>query len=301
MGGREWTLLVLLSVLWGGTFFFVEVALRELPPLTLVFCRVSLAALALVLLLHARGLRLPADRATWATFAAMGVLNNLVPFCLIFWGQTRISGGLASILNATTPLWTVVVAHLLTADERLTGHRLAGVALGLAGVVVLIGPGALAGLGTEVWGQVAVVGAALSYAFAGVYGRRFAGRPPLVTAAGQVTATTVMMLPLVLVLDRPWTLAMPGAVTWAAVAGLALASTAVGYVLYFRILAAAGATNLLLVTFLIPVTAILLGALVLGERLDGAQAAGMALIAGGLAAIDGRPLRWLRRDRRVRT
>jgi drug/metabolite transporter (DMT)-like permease len=224
----------------------------------------------------------------------MGGLNNLIPFSLIFWGQTRIASGLASILNSTTPLFAVVLAHLLTRDEKLTANRAAGVLFGIVGVVVMIGPDALGGLGSNVLAQIAVLGAALSYAFAGIYGRRFRDLPPLVTASGQVTATTILMLPVLLVVDQPWTLPVPGARTWAALAGLALLSTALGYVLYFRILAVAGATNLLLVTFLIPVSALILGVSVLGERFDGRHFGGMALIALGLAAIDGRLIRLAR-------
>jgi drug/metabolite transporter (DMT)-like permease len=221
----------------------------------------------------------------------MGLLNNLIPFSLIFWGQTHIASGLASILNSTTPLFTAVLAHFLTRDERLTANRLAGVLAGLAGVVVMIGPDVLVGLRANVLAQSAVLCAALSYALAGIYGRRFRGTPPLVTAAGQVTSTSVLLLPVVLLADRPWTLPLPGARTWAAVAGLALLCTALAYVIYFRILAVAGATNLLLVTFLIPVSALLLGGLVLGERLEPRHFGGMGLIALGLAAMDGRPLR----------
>lgn len=288
----EWGLLLTLSLLWGGSFFFTGVALRELPPLTLVLLRVGLAAAILNLLVPALGLRMPRAPRIWAAFLGMGLLNNALPFCLIVWGQTHIASGLAAILNATTPLWGVLVAHALTADERLNAGRLSGVLLGLVGVAVMVGPALLAGLGADLLAQLAVVAAAMSYAFAGVFGRRFTrtGVPPLATAAGQVTASTLLLLPIALAVDRPWALAMPGGATWAAVAGIATLSTALAYVLFFRILATAGATNLMLVTFLIPVSAILLGALVLGERLDPRHFAGMALIGAGLAAIDGRLL-----------
>lgn len=220
----------------------------------------------------------------------MGALNNALPFSLIFWGQTTITSGLASILNATTPLFTVVVAHIFTRDERMTVRKLVGVLAGLAGVAILIGPD----LGGSIWGQIACLAAALSYAFAGIYGRRFKalGVQPLQAAAGQLRASAMLILPIMLLAEPAWP--MPSAVTWSAVAGLALLSTALAYVLYFRILAAAGATNLLLVTFLVPVTAILLGAAFLGERLKLRQFAGMALIGLGLAAIDGRILVRLR-------
>lgn len=291
MGPVEWVLLLVLSVLWGGSFFFGKVALAELPPFTVVFGRVCLAAIALNAVVVATGRRMPVSGRTWAAFFVMGLMNNLIPFSLIFWGQTRIASGLAAVLNSTTPLFAVVLGHLLTEDERLTPNRLSGVILGVGGVAVMIGPRALSGLGGDVVAQVAVLGAALSYAFAGLFGRRFKGVPPLVTASGQVTATTTMMLPVVCLADRPWTLPTPGTWTVAALVGLALLSTALAYIIYFRILAVAGATNLLLVTFLIPVSALALGTTVLGERLGPRQFGGMALIAAGLAAIDGRPWR----------
>jgi drug/metabolite transporter (DMT)-like permease len=295
MGPIEWALLCTLSVLWGGTFFFAEVALQEVGPLTLVLARVGLAAVALVLMVYATGHRLPASLALWGTFFVMGVLNNLIQFSLIFWGQTRITGGLAAILNATTPLFTVVIAHFLTRDEQMSANRLAGVLLGIVGVAITIGPDALRDLGLHLLAQIAVLGAAVSYAFAGIFGRRFADVPPLVSAAGQVTATTALMLPLVLLPGQPWTIPVLSLQTWGAILGLALLSTALAYIIYFRLLASAGATNLLLVTFLIPVSAIVLGASLLGERLALGHLAGMALIGVGLAMIDGRPLRLLRR------
>ncbi len=300
MGPAEWFLLITLSVLWGGSFFFGKVALAELPPFTLVFGRVFLAAIALNLVVQATGNRMPPSLKTWGAFLVMGALNNLVPFSLIFWGQRQIASGLASILNSTTPVFTVVLAHFLTNDERMTGNRLSGVLLALGGVVVMIGPDVLRGLGAEALAQVAIIGAALSYAFAAVFGRRFKGVPPLVTAAGQVTTTAVMMVPIMLVVDRPWTLTSPGMETWAALLCLALFSTALAYVIYFRVLAVAGATNILLVTFLIPVSALLLGTSILGERLDTRHLGGMVLIAFGLGAIDGRVLSYIKKWRTSR-
>jgi drug/metabolite transporter (DMT)-like permease len=290
MGAREWTMLIALSVLWGGSFFFVGVAVRALPPMTVVALRVAGAALILAVVLRALGLRLPGGSRFWAAFLGMALLNNAVPFLLLAWGQTAIASGLAAILNATTPLFGVALAHFLTADEKLTPGRLAGVATGFAGVVVMVGPAALEALDRSLAAQLACLGAAFSYALAGIYGRRFKrlGVSPLVTAAGQVTASSMVLVPLALVVDAPWRLAPPGPETWAALAGLASLSTALAYVLFFRILASAGATNILLVTFLIPVSAILLGTAFLGERLAAGHLAGMALIGLGLALIDGR-------------
>jgi len=297
----QWTLLVTLSVLWGGSFFFSKVALAQLPPFTIVFCRVGLAAAVLNLVLVASGRRMPRDFRLWGAFLVMGMLNNLIPFSLIFWGQTHISSGLASILNATTPLWTVLLAHFLTKDERMTVNRLSGVVFGLIGVIVMIGPSALAGLGLNIVAQLAVLGAALSYGFAAIFGRRFMGIPPLITAAGQLTGTTMMMLPIMIVIDKPWTLPPVNFVTWGAVLGLAVLCTSMAYIIYFRILATAGATNALLVTFLIPVSALLLGMTILGERPDLRHFIGMALIGFGLAAIDGRLVVFLRERSRCRS
>lgn len=296
MSATEWAMLVGLSVLWGGSFFFTGIALTELPTLTFVLLRLGLAALILNMVLPFAGLRLPGGCAVWAAFLGMGLLNNVVPFCLIVWGQTHIASGFAAILNATTPLFTVVVAHRLTTDERMTGNRLAGVLAGLAGVAAMVGPAAFAGLDASLLAQLAILGAALSYACAGVFGRRFKrmGIPPLAVAAGQLTAAALLVLPVALVVVRPWTLPAPGPFVSAAILGTATLSTALAYVLYFRLLASAGATNLSLVTFLVPVSAILLGALVLGERLEPRHYLGMALIGCGLAAIDGRLLRRVR-------
>ncbi len=293
MGPVEWLLLVTLSVLWGGSFFFAKVAVTELPPFTVVLARVGIAALALLLIVLACGQRLPRSPRLWGAFLVMGALNNLIPFSLIVWGQTEIASGLASILNATTPLFAVVLAPVLTRGEQLTPGRLLGVLSGLGGVAVMIGPGSLARVGGQDLAEFAVLGAALSYALAGIYGRRFYATPPLVTALGQVSASALMMLPLALFIDRPWTLPPPGLATLGALAGIALLSTALAYVIYFRILATAGATNLMLVTFLIPVSALILGTTVLGESLTAGQLAGMALVGLGLAAIDGRLPAWL--------
>lgn len=286
----DWCLLLALSILWGGSFFFVGVAVTALPPFTIVLLRVAIAAVALHLVLRMTRAAMPWDGRTWLAFFGMGLLNNAIPFSLIVWGQTHIASGLASILNATTPLFTVLVAHVLTTDERLSKNRVAGVLIGLAGVVVLIGPQALAGLGEDVLAQLAILGAALSYGFATIFGRRFKrmGVPPLATAAGQVTASSLMLLPVALLIDRPWNLPAPGLPVWGAILGLALLSTALAYVVFFRILASAGAVNLSLVTFLIPVSAIVLGALILGERMVATDFVGLALIGLGLAAIDGR-------------
>ena len=288
MGSTEWAMLVTLSVLWGGAFFFSKVTVAALPPFTLVLGRTAMAAAALILVLQATGHRFPGNLRSWRAYAMMGLLNNVIPFCLIVWGQTQIASGLAAILNATTPLFTAILAHIFTHDEKLGGRKLAGVLTGLSGAVVMIGPELLGGLGRHGLAELAVVAAAVSYGFAGIFGRRFKGANPMITAAGQLSASTILMLPIALLIDRPWQLTAPDATIWGAWIGLALLGTSLAYILYFRILATAGATNVLLVTFLIPVSAILLGVFILGERLDGRELVGMAVIFTGLALIDGR-------------
>jgi len=290
MSKYEWLLLIILSIVWGGSFFFVGVAVEALPPLTIVALRVSLATIALLAVVYFSGLRMPTNPKILVAFIFMGILNNVIPFTLIVWGQTHIASGLASILNATTPLFTIVAAHFLTKDEKMTNNKIVGVIIGFAGVVIMLGHEALGGLGDSVFAQLAVLAAAISYSLAGIYGRRFAqsGIKPVVTATGQVTASSLLLIPLAVFYDKPFALPMPGIEIWLAILGLALISTAFAYILYFRILSTAGATNLLLVTLLIPVSAILLGTVILGEQLELRHMLGMGLISIGLLSMDGR-------------
>lgn len=290
LAAQDWALLLALSLLWGASYFFSKIAVGTLPPLTVVAARVVLAAATLLVVCHLAGVALALNR--WRDFLGMGAINNVLPFALIFWAQTEIASGLASILNATTPLFTAVLAHVLTRDEKLTASKIVGICLGIAGVSVLVGIEALATVGGSVLPLLACLGAAISYAFAGIFARRrLKGVPPLAAAAGQLSASSLMVLPLVLAADRPWTLPMPDGVTVGAILGLALLSTALGYAIYFRILARAGATNILLVTLMIPPSAILLGALFLGEVLAMHHLIGFVVIALGLGAIDGRLLK----------
>lgn len=289
MGIHEWAMLVALSVLWGGSFFFIGVAVSEVPPLTIVALRVGLASVALWSIVLVLGLEPPKSAGVWAAFLGMGLLNNVVPFTLIVWGQVHIASGLASILNATTPLFTVIFAGMLLTDERFTALKLAGVAIGFLGVAVMIRVSASTGSGGSL-PKIAIIGAAASYGLAGVYGRRFKAMAvnPVVTAAGQVSASALLLTPVALAVDGALDVAGTSVGTWAAIMGLAVFSTAIAYVLYFKILETAGATNLLLVTLLIPVSAILLGSFFLNESLEAIHFLGMALIALGLSAIDGR-------------
>jgi drug/metabolite transporter (DMT)-like permease len=297
MTAAEWGLLLFLSLLWGGSFFFNAVALTGVDAYTLVAVRVTLGAAFLYAVLRATGGRLPTDRAAWRDFAIMGLGNNVIPFTLIAWAQGQgIASGLASILNAATPLFTVVIAHYLTTDERMTPLRIGGILVGFAGVVVMIGGDALAKVGGHLVPELAIIAACVSYAWSAIFARRFSrrGLAPLATAAGQITASATIMVPLVLIFDAPWLHPAPNLGAVGALLGIAALSTCLAYVIYYRILATAGSVNLMLVTLLIPVTAVLLGAVLLGERLALNHFAGMAAIAIGLAAIDGRVLRRFR-------
>ncbi len=299
MSAVDWALLVLLSMLWGGSFFFSKVALSEVPPLTVVLARVAIGAVGLFLYLRATRQTIPATLTVWAAFLGMGVLNNLIPFSLIFWGQTQIASGLAAILIATTPIFSILVAHVLTTDERMTPAKGAGILLGFMGVALLMAGTAFQARAIPVLAVLACLGAALSYGFAGVFGRRFRrmGIAPATVAFGQVAATTVMMIPLVALVDAPWRLAMPSLTTAGALVGLGLLSTALAYIIFFHILAVGGAINSSLVTLLVPVSAILLGSVFLGERMALNHFAGMTLIALGMLSIDGRVVSWLRKGR----
>ncbi|MBN8534175.1 MAG: DMT family transporter [Rhizobiales bacterium] len=292
MSARTWAMLLALSVLWGGSFLFIGIAVRELPPLTLVFARVVIASAILVGVAVLMRLSFRLTGAIALTLLGMSVLNNVIPFTLIVWAQGSIPSGLASILNATTPLFTVAMLHAAT-DEKAGRLKIFGVVIGFLGVAVMMGRDLGALGGSALLPQAAVLGAAMSYALSGLWSRRFArqGIPPLVAAAGQLFCSTLLLAPLMLVVDRPWLLPIPSLQVTFAVLALALLSTALAYILFFRILALAGATNLSLVTFLIPVSAILLGIVVLNESLNAAQIAGMLLIGMGLALIDGRLFR----------
>ena len=284
---ESWLLIAVLSLPWAGSFIFFRLLAHELPSLTIAGGRVAIAALALYAFLRLRGGRLTVP---WRGFLVMGLLNNVIPFTLFAWAEMRVSSGTAAILNATAPIFTVLVMHAAGA-ERLTAARVAGVVLGFAGVAVLIGPETLVSSG-DLTAQLACLGGALSYGFTALWGRRLRHVAPLDAAAAQCLCSTAILLPLVLVIDQPWTLAMPSLIAWSSLFGIALISTAAAYVLFFRIVALAGSANVMLVTFLVPVSALAMGALFLGEPILPRSLGGMALIAAGLAAIDGRAWRW---------
>ena len=300
MGTKDWAMLLLLSFLWGGSFFLIGVVVAELPPLTIVTLRVGVAALTLWAVLLIGGYEIPKSFKLWRAFFMLGLLNNVIPFALIVWGQNHIGAGLASIINATTPLFTILIAGAFLADEHMSPQKVVGVVVGLFGVAVLIGGEPLADIGLDMslqtLAQLAIMGAAISYGCASVFGRRFKalGISPLSTAVGQVTAATIILLPVTFLVERPDQLANPSLQTWLAILCLGVFCTALGYILFFKILSSSGATNVVLVTFLVPITASFLGWLILNEQLHSRYFIGMAFIGLGLAAIDGRLWRKLK-------
>lgn len=283
---RAWAELFLLAAIWGASFLAIRIALDEIPVVVLVLHRTGWAMLALWLVVLLRGAAMPRDLRSWLAFAVMGLLNNVIPFALMGWGQLHVPTGMTSILNAFTAVFGVLVAALLFADERLTPRRLGGVALGFAGVALAIGPDALTGFNPASLGQLAILGGTLSYALAGAWARkRMGGFSALVSATGMLTASTAMLLPAVLLMDVP--LALPRLpATWGAIAYFSLIATAGAYLLYYRVLTMAGSGNLLLVTLLIPPVAIALGTLVRDERLSPLAFAGFALLAAGLGLLN---------------
>jgi drug/metabolite transporter (DMT)-like permease len=290
MDPRDWSLLGLLSLLWSGSFIFNGLALKELPPLTLVLMRIALAAAILLPVLRLRGLGFPKGIAGWRPYFAVALFNNVVPFCLIVIGQTYISSGLAAVLNATTPLFTIAVMAA-AGEEGLSARRVAGLIVGLVGVVILRGGAPVDGG----YGILFGLGASFSYGIAALLVRRhLANSPPLATATFQLSASSAMMLVIAGLVDQPWRLAMPGLQTWLAIIALAALSTAFAYIVFFQVLRRSGATNVTLVTLLIPLTTILLGYLVLGEAISLREIVGALVIGSALLVIDGRIFNLLR-------
>jgi drug/metabolite transporter (DMT)-like permease len=285
---RDWSLLVLLSILWGGSFVFAGIAVKELPPLTIVLVRVALAALILLPVAWAMGVKLPTSIAGWWPFLVMGVLNNVIPFSLIVSVQQWITSGLASVLNATTPLFTVLVMAA-AGQEALIARRVAGVLIGVAGVAALRGQAGLGAEPLQLAGMALCLAACLSYGLAGLWGRlKLLGAPPLTSATCQLVSSSLIMAVVAGVIERPWTPTPPSLPTWLALIGFAALSTALAYIVFFQILVRSGATNVMLVTLLIPVSAITLGVLVLGEPVRGHEILGALVIAAALLVIDGR-------------
>jgi len=288
----QWALLAILSLIWGGSFLFVAVAVRELPPFTIVLVRVALAAAVLMPMVLAIGHRLPATASTWRSYAVMAIINNVLPFSLIVWSQQHVTTGLASVLNATVPLWSVVLAYTLGA-ELTSPNRLIGMLVGIVGVAILVGPEAFGGNTQGVLGMIGMLAAAFCYGVSGVWAKRFKGTPPIVSAAVQLTCATAMMIPLAALVDHPWKLPMPSTAALSALIALGVLATALAYVVFFHIMTVSGPSNAMLVTLLIPLSAAILGHVVLGEAILARHLVGGIVIGAALLTIDGREPSWL--------
>ncbi|KZY64888.1 MULTISPECIES: DMT family transporter [unclassified Oleiphilus] len=297
---KDWAILIGLSVLWGGSFLFNEFTLPDFSPTTTTWLRVTIAAACLWTLAFVRKVPIPSSPRFWVAIALMGLLNNAIPFSLIVWGQQEIDSGLASILNATTPLFTILVAGIFLSDERISPTKLSGVVFGFVGVVIMIGTDQITQINTSIspstLAQFAILGAALCYAIATVFGRRFKAMNVnvIVIAAAQTSLASLWLIPVCISFDGFSELQVATHTAWLAVLALGVLSTALAYIGYFAVLSSAGATNLSLVTFMVPVSAIFLGWLIIGEQLSTSHYLGMLCIALGLGTIDGRPLKAIR-------
>ena len=293
MGGTEWALLGLHAMLWGSAYFFIAVANKELPVFTITSLRMVPGVLLISSMVLLAGHRFPARLADWLAFARLALLNNYVPFCLIAWAQHQVSGGMAAVFCATTPLFGLFLAHVLTHDEKLSSNKLAGVVLGIVGVGILALPDLMAGKPGPLMAKLALLGAAVMYALGGIYSRRLVGYPPMVMSAAHMMMTLVLSLPLMLIVDRPWTLAMPSWAAIGAVIGTGVFASALASIIYFTLIKRAGATNALLVTLVLPLTPMILGYMFLGDRLSLREVGGAVIIGLALLMIDGRLVRKL--------
>ena len=280
----EFALLLVLAVLWGGSYTFIKLGVETIPPLTLIAARTLIAGLVLLMVIRWRGLRLPRDLATWRLFVVQACLNSVVPFTLIAWAERSVDAGLATILSSTSPIFVVLLSCLSASAERLPRLRLAGIAAGLAGTVLIVGTQAITGFGEQLWAQLALVAASICYGGAALFGRSFKGLDPIMPAAGSLLCGALVLLPLSLVLDRPWTLA-PSVQSIQALIALSLVSTALAFVIYFRLIARLGSVATTSVAYLRVPTGVLIGMIFLGEALVPTAWAGLALVIMGVMAM----------------
>lgn len=296
MTNKTWAMLVLLAAIWGSSFLFGRIAVLEVPAFTVVFLRVGLAAISLWLFILFTSRKIKITKWLIVNGAIIGILNNVIPFSFILYGQKEIGAGLAAVVNAMTPIWTLLIANWFTSDEKFSTLKLVGILFGFAGVAVLMGGDIWLGLTASALAQFMVVMATISYGISGVFGKRFKGMDPVLIAACQMTTSTLFMVPIVLLVDVPFangqfSMTMPSTAAIFSILAIAVLCTSFAYVLFFKILDMAGAVNVSLVTLLVPVSAIILGILFLDETLTTYQIGGIVLIAAGLIVIDGRLFR----------
>ncbi|HEY6027539.1 MAG TPA: EamA family transporter [Pseudolabrys sp.] len=282
--GLELVLLLALATLWGASYTFIKIGVATIPPVTLIAARTLIAGAVLVVVIRSRGLRLPGDAASWRRFLTQACLNSVVPFTLIAWAERSVDAGLATILNSTSPIFTFLLTAAVTRHEAVTARKLIGVIAGIAGTAAIVGTQALDGLGREVWAQLAIVVATICYAGAAIFGRGFKSLDPMMPAAGSMLCGAAILVPASLVIDRPWTLA-PSAASLAALAGLSLVSTALAFVIYFRLVQTLGSVGTTAQAYLRVPIGVGIGALILGESLTPIAWAGLVCVLVGVAAM----------------
>ena len=280
----ELGLLLLLATLWGASYSFIKIGVATIPPITLIAARTLVAGLILLAIIRLRGLRLPTDPGIWRRFLFQACLNSVIPFTAIAWAEQTTDAGLAAILNSTTPIFTFLITLLVTRHEPVTSRRLFGVAAGLAGTCLIIGVQALSGLGHALWAQLAIVAATICYAGAAIFGRNFKGLDPMLPAAGSLLCGAVILIPLSLIIDRPWTLE-PSQNSILALLGLAVFSTAAAFTIYFRLIQTLGSVGTTAQAYLRVPIGVGIGVIFLGERLTSTAWLGLAFVIIGVIAM----------------
>lgn len=280
----ELLLLLTLATLWGASYTFIKVGVSTIPPITLIAARTVIAGAVLLLILHLRGIRLPTDAATWRQLVVQACINSVLPFTLIAWAETRIDAGLAAILNSTTPIFAFLITWAITRHEAVTARKLFGAVTGLAGICLIIGVGALTRLGQDIWGQLAMVAASLSYGAAAIYGHNFKHLDSMIPATGSMLCGAVMLVPLSLVVDQPWALA-PSTDSILALLGLSVLSTALAFTIYFRLVRTLGSVGVTSQAYLRIPIGVGIGVVFLGESLSPTLWIGLVLVLAGVAAM----------------
>jgi len=300
LGAPEWGLILLQSMLWGSSYFFVAMVQGQLPVFSVTaFRSLPAAAVLLLVVVVFLGYRLPAQLSQWALFLKFAVINTYIPHLLVVWAQSRATGGMAAIFNATAPVFGIFLAHLLTHDEKLSGHKLAGILVGVMGVVILVGADFGMGSGLDILAKLALLAAPLCYVSANIYARHhLSEHHPFVIAVMQMLCSMIVAIPIALVIDQPWNSPPPSMQALVALAGMGILGSGLSSLCHFTVLRRAGVTNASLVTLIMPLTPIFLGGLFLGERLTQRDILGASVIAAALILIDGRVLQWARGWRR---
>lgn len=280
----ELLLLAALATLWGASFTFIKLGVATIPPVTFIAARTVIAGGLLFCILRARGIQLPRDRATWRSLTIQACLNSVMPFTLIAWAETRIDAGLATILNSTTPIFAFLITWAITRHEAVTARKLFGTVMGITGVCLIMGVGVLTGLGSDLWGQLAMLVASLSYGAAAIYGHNFKHLDSMVPAAGSMLCGAVILVPLSLLIDQPWTLQPSMTSLWALLA-LSVFSTALAFVIYFRLVRTLGSVGVTSQAYLRIPIGVGIGVIFLGETLAGSAWLGLIFVVIGVAAM----------------